>query len=46
MTVGNMDGNTLPDRPGKLPPGSTLMTEELHIAQALELCRSVMQDKN
>lgn len=46
MTVGNMDGNAVPDRAGKLRPGSMLTTKELHIVQALELCRSVMKDRS
>jgi hypothetical protein len=43
-TVGTLAESIVPTNPGPLPVGSTLETQELHIAQALELCMSVMKD--
>lgn len=43
LTVGR-DVN-VPATPGQLPPGSTLKTEDLYIAQAVELCRRILQNE-
>jgi len=34
-----------PDSPGPAPEDATLATQDLHIVQAIELCRSVLRDK-
>jgi hypothetical protein len=44
LTLGNPSRLQVPATPGPLPPAATLETQELHIAQAVELCRRVMQD--
>ena len=40
------DPRNVPVNPGPLPAGATMQTQELHIAQAIELCRSVLRDKS
>lgn len=43
LTIG--DVQHVPKHPGPVPAEATLQTHELHIAQALQLCRSVLHDK-
>ena len=43
LTVG--DAN-VPDDPGPLPDDATLETQELHVCQAIELCRQVLADRS
>lgn len=38
--------NGVPQTPGPLPATATLETKELHIAQAVELCRGVLREKS
>jgi hypothetical protein len=45
-TVGTFAEAIVPSHPGPLPTGATLETQDLHIAQAIELCISVMKDTN
>lgn len=40
-----LDGAKAPDNPGRVPKDASLNTQDLHIAQAVELCRSVLRDK-
>ncbi len=44
LVIGQVEG--VPQTPGPLPEAATLETKELHIAQAVELCRRVLPDKN
>ncbi len=44
LTIGNP--KNVPQNPGPAPAGATLETQELHIAQAVEVCRAVLRDKN
>ena len=44
LTIG--DSVTVPSSPGPLLPGASLATQELHLAQAVELCRNVLRDKS
>lgn len=46
LTIGDPAGYKVPDTPGPCPENATLETEDLHIAQAFELCRRVMADRN
>jgi hypothetical protein len=46
LIIGSKDKLAVPDRPGVLPTEANLETQELHIAQALELCRKVLADKS
>jgi len=46
LIIGSKENLLVPDRPGALPIDATLETQELHIAQALELCRKVLKDKS
>jgi hypothetical protein len=46
LIIGSNENLLVPDRPGALPIDATLETQELHIAQALELCRRVLKDKS
>ena len=39
------DPKDVPKNPGPAPADATLETQELHIAQAVEVCRSVLRDK-
>jgi hypothetical protein len=43
LTIG--DDVSVPKSPGRLPDSATLETQDLHIAQAIELCRRVMSDR-
>ncbi len=45
MTMGRIDGIAIPKDPVKLPDDATMQTQELHILQALELCRNVLKDR-
>ena len=36
----------VPEAPGALPPGANLETKDLHIAQAIELCRNTMRSES
>ena len=45
MVIGDENKTAVPQRPGALPEAATLQTQELHISQAVELCRKVLQDK-
>lgn len=42
----NIGAVTPPAFPGSLPPGATLQTKQLHIAQAFDLCTKVFHDKS
>ena len=42
LTIGN--NVKVPETPGALPPGANLETKDLHIAQAIELCRETLRD--
>ncbi|QEG34434.1 S1/P1 nuclease [Bythopirellula goksoeyrii] len=44
LTLG--DDVNVPESPGPLPPDATLNTKNLYIAQAAELCRRVMADRD
>jgi hypothetical protein len=44
LVIGNVSKLIVPERPGPLPVGATLETQELYIAQATELCKQVMAD--
>jgi hypothetical protein len=46
LILGEKSKLAVPDRPGALPSGATLETQELHIAQAIGLCRKVLSDKS
>jgi hypothetical protein len=39
------DNVNVPKTPGPVPESATLDTENLHIAQAVELCRKILRDK-
>jgi hypothetical protein len=43
LVIGNP--KNVPMNPGPLPADATLETQELHIAQAIGLCRAVLRDK-
>ena len=43
LTIGNPPN--VPQNPGPAPADATLETQELHIAQAVEVCRAVLRDK-
>ncbi len=43
LVIGDRSKLKIPDTPGPLPAGATLETQELHIEQAIELCRNVMK---
>ena len=42
LVIGDVSKQIVPERPGPLPEGATLETQELYIAQATELCKQVM----
>jgi hypothetical protein len=42
LTLGDSSAINVPDAPGPLPPEATLEILELHIAQAVELCRRTL----
>lgn len=44
MTLGDPAQVQVPETPGPLPPEATLETQELYIAQAVELCRRTLGD--
>jgi hypothetical protein len=46
LVIGDRTKLLVPDRPGALPVDATLETQELHIAQAIQLCRKVLSDKS
>lgn len=46
LIIGDSTKLLVPDRPGTLPLDATLETQELHIAQAIQLCRKVLSDKS
>jgi len=43
LIIGNVKA---PNRPGPLPTDATLDTQELHISQAIELCRNTLRNAN
>jgi hypothetical protein len=45
LVIGDSTKLLVPDRPGAMPVDATLETQELHIAQAIQLCRKVLSDK-
>ncbi len=46
LILGDADQLTIPETPGKLPLNATLETQELYIAQAIQLCRSVLANSS
>ena len=46
IVLGKPDGIAVPDRPGSLPLDATLETQDLHLSQAVELCRKILSDKS
>ena len=46
LVIGDRTKLLVPDRPGTLPLDATLETQELHISQAIQLCRKVLSDKS
>jgi hypothetical protein len=46
IVLGKSDGITVPDRPGSLPSDATLESQDLHLSQAVELCRKVLSNKS
>lgn len=44
LTLGDVSRLQVPESPGPLPREATLETQELYIAQAVELCRGVLGD--
>ncbi len=44
LTIG--ENVRVPETPGPLPPDATLESRDLHITQAIELCRRVLQDRS
>lgn len=44
LTLGDPAQMQVPETPGPLPPEATLETQDLYIAQAVELCRRVLGD--
>ena len=46
LTMGNRAACEIPTTPGPCPPTATLETQELHIAQAIALCRRVMCNRD
>jgi hypothetical protein len=45
LVLGDETKAAVPQRPGPLPDAASLETQELHISQAVELCRKVLKDK-
>jgi hypothetical protein len=45
LIIGDASKMPVPARPGPLPEGATLETQDLYIAQAIDLCKQVMGDK-
>jgi hypothetical protein len=46
IVLGNPVGIVVPERTGSLPLDATLETQDLHLSQAVELCRKVLTDKS
>ena len=46
LVVGDRAKVNVPTTPGELPRDANLETEDLHIAQALELCSKILADKS
>ncbi len=46
LIIGSKDKLSVPDRPGSLPIDAAMTTQDLHISQAIELCRRVLKDKS
>ncbi len=46
MVIGDTSKMKVPEFPGPLPASATLETQDLHIAQALELCKRILADKS
>jgi len=46
LTLGDPATLNVPETPGPLPAAATLETQELYIAQAVELCRRVLRDRS
>lgn len=44
LTLGDPAAINVPETPGPLPPQATLETQELYIAQAVELCRQILSN--
>ena len=44
LTIGQ--NVNVPETPGSLPAGATLQTQELHIVQAIELCRQTLRSRS
>lgn len=44
LTIGSESSVKVPQTPGPCPTSATLDTQELHLAQAVELCRRVLAD--
>jgi hypothetical protein len=45
LVIGDETKTAVPQRPGELPDAASLETKELHISQAVELCRKVLREK-
>lgn len=45
LTIGEPVASNVPATPGPVSRRATLETQDLHIAQAIELCRRVMADR-
>jgi hypothetical protein len=45
LVIGDETKTAVPQRPVPLPDSASLETQELHISQAVELCRKVLRDK-
>ncbi|XZE33743.1 S1/P1 nuclease [Pirellulaceae bacterium SH501] len=46
LAIGDRNKLNIPEAPGLLPANATLATQDLHICQAVELCKSVLRDKS
>ncbi|AMV35621.1 S1/P1 Nuclease [Pirellula sp. SH-Sr6A] len=46
LVIGDETKLQVPEAPGPVPADATLATQELHLIQAVELCKSVLRDKN
>jgi hypothetical protein len=46
LILGDASKLKVPERPGMLPASANLETQELHIAQALELCKRTMSNED
>ena len=45
LVLGDVSKLKVPERPGQLPASANLETQELHIAQALELCKQTLSNE-